>query len=233
MPLYMATYIYQSVFSIRIVDTMYQGFINNRTQFPNRYHSLLTLCLCRWKSSYVMYRRTSKRSYQIRGKREGPTLYNRTIPLISISKGSTFFRTFKTLWRALSKKMMAWMTQTNRYTLDTVRMKAIIMFIYKIFLVSSEFLYSEWEITSMMPNISCNITKQWSLILGNFIFILFYIIPSAYVSQLLTMETERFSVPEVLFHPSDVGIEQAGIAEATWQGLQCLDTVSTLVPTDY
>ena len=43
--------------------------------------------------------------------------------------------------------------------------------------------------------------------------------------QLLTMETERFSVPEVLFNPSDVGIEQAGIAEATWQSLRALDTV--------
>lgn len=41
--------------------------------------------------------------------------------------------------------------------------------------------------------------------------------------QILTMETERFSVPEVLFNPSDVGINQAGIAEATWHSLQCLD----------
>ena len=30
--------------------------------------------------------------------------------------------------------------------------------------------------------------------------------------QLLSMETERFSVPEVLFHPSDVQMNQAGIA---------------------
>lgn len=43
--------------------------------------------------------------------------------------------------------------------------------------------------------------------------------------QLLYMETERFSIPEVLFHPSDVGIEQAGIAEATWQSLSGLDQV--------
>jgi len=37
--------------------------------------------------------------------------------------------------------------------------------------------------------------------------------------QILTMETERFAVPEVLFHPSDIGMNQAGISEATWQSL--------------
>ena len=37
--------------------------------------------------------------------------------------------------------------------------------------------------------------------------------------QFLTMETERFSVPEVLFHPSDIGMNQAGVSEATWQSL--------------
>ena len=40
------------------------------------------------------------------------------------------------------------------------------------------------------------------------------------VAQLLNMETERFAVPEVLFCPSMVGLEQAGIAEATWQSLR-------------
>lgn len=48
------------------------------------------------------------------------------------------------------------------------------------------------------------------------------------ICQVLTMETERFCVPELLFHPSDIGIEQAGIAEASWQSLQCLDFVSFL-----
>jgi len=43
--------------------------------------------------------------------------------------------------------------------------------------------------------------------------------------QILSMETERFSIPEVLFSPSDVGINQAGIAEATWQSLQTLNQV--------
>ncbi len=41
-------------------------------------------------------------------------------------------------------------------------------------------------------------------------------------AQVLAMETERFSVPELLFHPSDIGIDQAGIAEAAWQGLQAM-----------
>ena len=43
--------------------------------------------------------------------------------------------------------------------------------------------------------------------------------------QILGLDTERFSVPEVLFHPSDVGMAQAGIAEATWQSLQELNQV--------
>ena len=44
--------------------------------------------------------------------------------------------------------------------------------------------------------------------------------------QVLAMESERFSVPELLFNPSDIGIDQAGIVEATWQSLQQLPTVS-------
>lgn len=43
--------------------------------------------------------------------------------------------------------------------------------------------------------------------------------------QILTMEVERFSVPEVLFHPSDIGMGQAGIGEATWQSLRELSEV--------
>lgn len=43
--------------------------------------------------------------------------------------------------------------------------------------------------------------------------------------QILGLDTERFSVPEVLFHPSDVGMAQAGIAEATWQSLQEMNQV--------
>ncbi len=36
------------------------------------------------------------------------------------------------------------------------------------------------------------------------------------------METERFAVPELLFYPSDIGLEQAGISEATAQSMQAL-----------
>jgi actin-related protein 6 len=45
--------------------------------------------------------------------------------------------------------------------------------------------------------------------------------------QILMMETERFTVPELLFNPSDIEIDQAGVAEATWQSLQALHPVST------
>lgn len=48
--------------------------------------------------------------------------------------------------------------------------------------------------------------------------------------QVLSMERERFCIPEILFRPSDIGIEQAGIAEATWQSFECLPKViSSLV----
>jgi actin-related protein 6 len=43
--------------------------------------------------------------------------------------------------------------------------------------------------------------------------------------QILSMETERFTVPEVLFHPSDIGMNQAGITEATWQSLSELSEI--------
>ena len=43
--------------------------------------------------------------------------------------------------------------------------------------------------------------------------------------QVLGMEIERFCVPEVLFNPSDVGMTQAGISEATWQSLEELNQV--------
>lgn len=49
--------------------------------------------------------------------------------------------------------------------------------------------------------------------------------PCSSNEQVLTMENERFSVPEVLFHPVDIGLDMAGIAEATWQSLSQLDTI--------
>lgn len=32
--------------------------------------------------------------------------------------------------------------------------------------------------------------------------------------QIIRMNNERFAIPEILFHPSDVGIHEMGIAEA-------------------
>jgi actin-related protein 6 len=46
------------------------------------------------------------------------------------------------------------------------------------------------------------------------------------VDKVLSMESERFSIPEILFHPSDIGMEQAGVAEAAAQSLDCLEPVS-------
>ncbi|KAK9458903.1 actin family [Lipomyces oligophaga] len=37
--------------------------------------------------------------------------------------------------------------------------------------------------------------------------------------QILTLANERFSVPEILFHPSDIGLQQAGLAEAIMQSV--------------
>jgi actin-related protein 6 len=41
--------------------------------------------------------------------------------------------------------------------------------------------------------------------------------------QVLGMEVERFSVPEVLFRPSDIGLRQAGLPEAILQAVQGCD----------
>lgn len=38
--------------------------------------------------------------------------------------------------------------------------------------------------------------------------------------QVITISNERFMVPEALFHPSDIGIRQAGIAKTTGRCLQ-------------
>lgn len=39
-------------------------------------------------------------------------------------------------------------------------------------------------------------------------------------SQVLTLLTERFSIPEILFNPSDIGMNQCGIAEAIAEAIQ-------------
>ncbi|KAF9352307.1 Actin- protein 6 [Mortierella sp. NVP85] len=41
--------------------------------------------------------------------------------------------------------------------------------------------------------------------------------------QVLTMNNERFTVPEILFHPSDIGMEQAGIPEAIVDAISACD----------
>ena len=35
------------------------------------------------------------------------------------------------------------------------------------------------------------------------------------------MHNERFAVPEVLFHPSDIGIQEMGVAEALVHSISC------------
>ncbi|KAI8819652.1 actin-like protein ARP6 [Fimicolochytrium jonesii] len=42
--------------------------------------------------------------------------------------------------------------------------------------------------------------------------------------QVLIMNNERFTVPEILFNPSDIGIEQAGLAEAIYQAVSQTDS---------
>ncbi|KAI7818727.1 actin family [Gamsiella multidivaricata] len=41
--------------------------------------------------------------------------------------------------------------------------------------------------------------------------------------QILTMNNERFTVPEILFNPSDIGMEQAGIPEAIVDAISACD----------
>ena len=36
------------------------------------------------------------------------------------------------------------------------------------------------------------------------------------------MNNERFAVPEILFHPSDIGIQEMGIPEAITHAVNCL-----------
>jgi len=40
------------------------------------------------------------------------------------------------------------------------------------------------------------------------------------IFQIIRMNNERFSVPELLFHPSDVGVHEMGIAEALINSVQ-------------
>lgn len=40
--------------------------------------------------------------------------------------------------------------------------------------------------------------------------------------QILRLTNERFAVPEILFHPSDIGIQEMGIPEAIVDSIQNL-----------
>jgi len=44
--------------------------------------------------------------------------------------------------------------------------------------------------------------------------------PVPSTDQVLMLNNERFMVPEVLFHPSNIGLDQAGVAESVQQALQ-------------
>jgi len=39
--------------------------------------------------------------------------------------------------------------------------------------------------------------------------------------QIIRLNNERFSVPEVLFHPSDIGIQEMGLAETVVHSISC------------
>ena len=41
-----------------------------------------------------------------------------------------------------------------------------------------------------------------------------YLIDLCFCSQIVRMNNERFAIPEVLFNPSDIGIQEMGISEA-------------------
>ena len=47
--------------------------------------------------------------------------------------------------------------------------------------------------------------------------------PVAEDEQILVMNNERFTVPEILFNPSDIGMDQAGIPEAIVDAISSCD----------
>lgn len=48
--------------------------------------------------------------------------------------------------------------------------------------------------------------------------------------QILRLANERFAVPEMLFHPSDIGIQEMGIPEAIVHSIQSLPDGQLLPP---
>ena len=51
--------------------------------------------------------------------------------------------------------------------------------------------------------------------------------PASDSEQILRMNNERFAVPELLFHPSDIGIHQAGIPETIVSVIQTVSPEDT------
>jgi actin-related protein 6 len=43
--------------------------------------------------------------------------------------------------------------------------------------------------------------------------------------QVLSVSTERFSVPEIMFHPKDVGLDQVSLSEGIHQAIQACDNI--------
>lgn len=46
--------------------------------------------------------------------------------------------------------------------------------------------------------------------------------PGEATEDILTLRNERFTVPELLFHPSDIGLRQSGLPNLVWESLQAL-----------
>jgi actin-related protein 6 len=46
--------------------------------------------------------------------------------------------------------------------------------------------------------------------------------PAEAAEDILTLRNERFTVPELLFNPSDIGMRQSGIAQLVMESLSCL-----------
>lgn len=42
-------------------------------------------------------------------------------------------------------------------------------------------------------------------------------------AQKITLDKERIQIPEILFRPQDIGIEECGISEAIFQSLEVID----------
>ena len=46
--------------------------------------------------------------------------------------------------------------------------------------------------------------------------------PAEAVEDIVTLRNERFTVPEILFNPSDIGMRQSGVAQLAWDSLSAV-----------